>query len=102
EKINLSKHQTENVDAYKFYLKGRAFWSMPTPERLDSARANYSKAIQLDPNYALAYAGLADSYAIGRSPLDDVPIAKFYAAKALSLDSTLSEALTTMGFIQQV
>jgi len=99
EKINLSKHQTENVDAYKFYLKGRGYWNMT---RLDSARANYSKAIQLDPNYALAYAGLADTYAIGRSPLDDVPIAKFYAAKALSLDSTLSEALTTMGFIQQI
>jgi TolB-like protein/class 3 adenylate cyclase/Tfp pilus assembly protein PilF len=99
ERINLSKHQTENVDAYKFYLKGRAFWNTAD---LDSAKANYSRAIQLDPNYALGYAGLADCYDIGRSPLDNVPIAKFYAAKALSLDSTLSEALTTMGFIQQV
>ena len=104
EKINLSKHYTENIDAYKFYLRGRNFWYAQSPENFDSAENNYKKAIQLEPNYALAYAGLADCYAIsyrGMPQRERVPIAKIYVEKALSLDSTLSEAYTTMGFIQQ-
>ncbi len=104
EKISLSKHYTENVEAYKFYLKGRNFWNATGRENFDSAEANYNRAIQLEPKYALAYTGLADCYDVnfkGISQLDYVPIAKFYAEKALSLDSTLSEAYTTMGFIQQ-
>ena len=59
----------------------------------------------MEPNYALAYAGLADCYVVnfrGISALDYGPLAKFYIDKALSLDSTLSEALTTKGFIQQI
>ena len=104
EKKNLSKHYTENVTAYKFYLRGRNFWNAAGPENIDSAEANYNRAIQLEPDYALAYAGLADCHIFnfkGLSQLDEVPIAKIYAARALSLDSTLSEALSTIGFIQQ-
>jgi TolB-like protein len=105
EKKNLSKHYTENVEAYKFYVKGRAYWNAQGRDNFDSAEANYKKAIELEPNYALAYAGLADCYVVnfkGISALDYGPIAKFYIDKALSLDSTLSEALTTKGFIQQI
>ena len=104
EKKSLSKHYAENTEAYKFYLRGRNFWNASGPENFDSAEANYKRAIQLEPNYALAYAGLADCYDVnyrGRSQLERVPIAKIYVEKALSLDSNLSEALTTLGFIQQ-
>ncbi|HEY5405639.1 MAG TPA: tetratricopeptide repeat protein, partial [Ginsengibacter sp.] len=104
EKLDLSKHSTENVEAYKFYIKGKYFWNKLGQENIDSAEANYKKAIELEPEYALAYAGLADCYSInfkGISQLELVPIAKIYAQKALSIDSTLSEALTTLGFIQQ-
>jgi adenylate cyclase len=105
EEKGLSKRYTENVEAYKFYRKGRAFWNAEGKVNFDSAEANYKRAIQQDPDYALAYAGLADCYSLnylaGMLPLERVPIAKMYAAKALSLDSTLSEALTATGYIQQ-
>ena len=104
EEKGLSKRYTENVEAYKFYRKGRSFWNKLGRENIDSAEANYKRAIDLEPDYALAYAGLADCYSVnfkGLSQLEQVPIAKMYAEKALSLDSTLSEALTTLGFIQQ-
>ncbi len=104
EEKGLSKQYTENVEAYKYYRKGRAFWNANGRAGFDSAEANYKKAIALEPDYALAYAGLADCYAVnfkGLPPLDEVPIARAYLQKALSLDSTLSEALTTLGFIQQ-
>ncbi|HEX3384576.1 MAG TPA: tetratricopeptide repeat protein, partial [Mucilaginibacter sp.] len=104
EKKGLSKHYTENVEAYKFYLKGRYFWNKLGQENIDSAEANFKKSIAFAPDYALAYAGVADCYTINFknvSQLELVPIAKSYAEKALSLDSTLSEALTTLGFIQQ-
>ncbi len=104
EKKGLSKHYTENVEAYKFYRKGRWFWDKRTIESCDSAEANYQRAIQLDPDYALAYSGIADCYSIppfkGLPQLEAIPIARTYAMKALSIDSTLSEALTTIGFIQ--
>ena len=104
EKKGLSKHYTENVEAYKFYRKGRWFSDKRTIESYDSAEANYQRAIQLDPDYALAYSGIADCYSLppfkGLPELEAIPFAKTYAMKALSIDSTLSEALTTIGFIQ--
>ena len=103
EKDNISKHYTDNVDAYKFYLKGRSFWNLRGAANFDSAEANYNQAIRLDPNYALAYAGIADCYTYnfhGMSQLEAIPIARGYANKALELDSNLSEGLTSLGFIQ--
>ena len=103
QKKNLSTHYTENVEAYKFYRKGRWFWDKRTKESFDSAEIYYKKAIDLDPDYALAYSGLADIYIYptsGLSQLEAMPIAREYATKALLLDSNLSEALTTLGFIQ--
>jgi adenylate cyclase len=103
EKKNLSKHYTENVDAYKFYRKGRFFWDQRTKASFDSAKIYYQKAIALDPDYALAYSGLADLYIYpndGSSQSEAMPIAREYITKALLLDSTLSEALTTLGFVQ--
>jgi len=103
EKGSLSKVYTDNTEAYKLYLKGRFFWDKRTRESYDSAEMYFKKAIELDPGYALAYSGLADCYTLnqkGMTQVDAIPIAKEYVAKALSLDSTLSEAWTTVGFIQ--
>lgn len=103
EERDILIHSTENVEAYKFYRKGRYLWDKRTKESFDSAEVNYKHAIDLDPDYALAYSGLADLYIYtqnGLPPLKAIPIARDYAFKALSLDSTLSEALTTIGFIQ--
>jgi len=90
------------IDA-KYYPNGRFFWDQRTRESYDSAENYYKRAIELDPDYALAYSGLADCYSLpfkGLPQLEGIPIARTYAIKALSLDSTLGEALTTLGFIQ--
>jgi adenylate cyclase len=103
EKGTIGKHYTENVEAYKLYRRGRSFWDVRTPQSYDSAKIYYQKALELDPDYALAYSGLADCYVLpfnGLPQLEGMPIAKTYAMKALSLDSTLCEAVTTIGFIQ--
>jgi class 3 adenylate cyclase/TolB-like protein/cytochrome c-type biogenesis protein CcmH/NrfG len=103
EKKNLSKHNTENVEAYKLYRKGLYFWNKRTKESFDSAEVYYKKALDLDPEYALAYSGLADCYALNNKNLsaaEALPIAKAYLAKALALDSNLAEAWTTVGFIK--
>ena len=76
EKAGLSKHYTENVEAYKYYRIGRAFWDARSAQSFDSAEAYYKKALQLDPDYALAYAGLADCYTYnqrGIPQLESVP-----------------------------
>jgi TolB-like protein/class 3 adenylate cyclase/lipopolysaccharide biosynthesis regulator YciM len=103
DRKKLDKNYTENIEAYKLYRRGRLFWDQRSRESYDSAEANYKRAIDLDPDYALAYAGLADCYTFnqrGISQLDAVPIAETYANKALQLDSTLVEAQTTLAFIQ--
>ena len=104
EKNGISKQYTENVDAYKYYLKGRNFWNHRGMADFDSAEANFKAAIKLDPDYALAYAGLADCYTINQSgsmsQLEAIPIAREFADKALALDSNLSEGYTSLGFIQ--
>jgi adenylate cyclase len=105
EKNNISRQNTENVEAYKYYLKGRNFWNARGRANFDSAEANFKSAIRLDPNYALAYAGLADCYTFnfqGLSQLEAIPIARGYANQALMLDSNLSEGLTSLGFIEHV
>jgi adenylate cyclase len=103
EKSNINKRPTDNIEAYRDYRKGRFFWDQRTKESFDSAEAYYKKASELDPDYALAYSGLADLYIYpsnGMSQVTAIPIARDYANKAFSLDSTLSEPLTTLGFIQ--
>jgi adenylate cyclase len=102
---DIKKQYTDNADAYNYYIRGRYFWDSRTTESFDSAETNYKKAIAIDPDYGLAYAGLADLYTfnqIGLSQSEAIPIAKDYVNKALSLDSTLVAAITTLGFIQSV
>jgi len=103
EKKSISKNYTENVEAYKDYRRGRSFWDQRSKASYDSAEVYYKKAIDLDPDYALAYAGLADCYTFnqkGLSQPEAIPIAKDFANHALRIDSTLVEAKTTIAFIQ--
>ena len=103
DKASLASNYTVNPEAYRLYTRGRTFWNMRTVESYDSAEYYYKRAVDLDPNYALAYTGLADCYIYGlqgMSNMDEVQVAKAYLSKALALDSTLCEALTTKGFIE--
>ena len=101
EKTAISKKPTENTEAHQLYLKGRFFWNKRTANDLKKSIDYFEQASAADPNYALAYAGVADAYALlpgysGGSPRDCYPKAIAAAKKALELDDTLSEAHTTL------
>jgi TolB-like protein/DNA-binding winged helix-turn-helix (wHTH) protein len=98
------KRYTENVPAYQEYLKGRYYWNKRTAEGIKKSIEHYEAAIKLDPNYALAYAGLADSYVQGvwHVPFkaeEAVPKAKAAVLKALSLDNSFVEAHTALASV---
>lgn len=102
EQQRLTKHYTDNVEAYQLYLKGRYYWAKRTPEWVRKAIVSFEQAARLDPNYALAYAGLADSYALtasGLVPKERMPKAKAAAERALHIDESLAEAHTSLAFI---
>jgi TolB-like protein/Tfp pilus assembly protein PilF len=104
EAKGLTKRYTENNEAYQLYLKGRFYWNKRTPEGLKTAIEHFKAASERDPNFALAYVGLADSYIVGlyntRGKENEIiPLAKSYAAKALEIDPSLAEAHATMGLI---
>lgn len=101
EKQRLIKRYTENSDAYQAYLKGRYYWNQRTPPSLKKAIESFEQAIAFDPNYALAWAGIADSYSIigiysAVSPRIAMARAKSAALRALELDETLAEAHTAL------
>jgi TolB-like protein/Flp pilus assembly protein TadD len=104
EKHAIAAQPTENTEAHEFYLKGRYFWNKRTGPDLRKAIDYFKQAIDKDPKYALAYAGLADSYTLlsaygAGSPQESFPSAKTAAQKALELDDTLAEAHTSLGQI---
>jgi serine/threonine-protein kinase len=104
EKEKMLKRYTSNLEAYDLYLKGRYHWNRRTPESLKKAVANFEQVIQKDPEYALAYAGLADSYSmlqqVGVIPTKEAfPKAKTLAGKALEIDETLAEAHTSLAYV---
>ncbi len=99
EEKRLTAHATENAEAYQLYLKGRYYWNKRTPDGIQKAIESFQQAIEKDPSYALAYAGLADCYHVPANPLpprERMPLAKAAALKALQLDDTLVEAHTTL------
>jgi tetratricopeptide (TPR) repeat protein len=98
-----------NPEAYEAYLKGRYFWNKRTGDGLKKAIDYFETAIKADPNYAPAYSGLADAYALAGdweygilSPHDAFPKAKAAAKRALALDNDLSEAHTSLAFALDV
>lgn len=108
EKKHLTKRYTENTEAYQSYLMGLYFWNKRTKDGLTKAIDHFQQAIERDANYALAYAGLADSYHLivyygyqNSSQEEVYKKAQAAATKALELDETLAEAHTAMAMIQQ-
>ena len=104
EKTAMSKKPTANPEAYELYLKGRFFWNKRTGADLRKAIDYFNQAIAKDPNYAVAYSGLADSYLLlppygAAAPKDSIPQAKAAVKKALELDDTLAEAHASSGRI---
>jgi tetratricopeptide (TPR) repeat protein len=105
EKKLLTKRYTENTDAYGFYLKGRLFWNKRTHGGLKNAIEHFRRAIELDPNYAVAYAGLADCHNLqsiysGIPPKLAFAEGKAAAIKALELDDTLAEAHNSLACVK--
>lgn len=100
----LTKRYTDNVEAYQELLRGWYFWSQRTPSGLKKAIESYQRATEKDPNCALAYAGLAGSYAMGiwyipLEPKEAMTKAKAAATKAVELDPNLSEAHLAMSHV---
>jgi eukaryotic-like serine/threonine-protein kinase len=107
EKKKLAKRYTKNTKAYQLYLKGRYFVTTKrTKELIKKGIECFQEAINLDPNYALAYTGIAEAYGFlasstgGWSPHKAYPKAKAAALKALELDDTLGEAHCSLGFFR--
>ncbi len=103
EEKKLTRRPTENPEAYQLYLKGRFYWSKRSAGDIQKGIEFFQQAIDKDPTYALAYAGLADCYAVlpqysGLPALEIIPRAREAAVKALKIDSALADAHNTMAF----
>jgi len=101
----MRKHYTQNAKAYESYLQGRYFWNKRKTASFRKAIEYFEQALAVDSNYALAYAGLADSYIRlneSGAPMNEeaVPKAKAAIMKALAIDDSLGEAHATLGFIK--
>jgi eukaryotic-like serine/threonine-protein kinase len=101
EEKRLAKRFTQDTKAYQLYLKGRYYWVKRTPETLKKALEYFRQAVEEDPDYALAYAGLADCYIVLGwqgvvAPKEGLPKAKAAAMKSVALDDDLAEAHTAL------
>ena len=104
EKQRLTKRYTEDAEAYRLYLKGRYHWNKRSPEGLQKAVEYFRQALEKDPAYSLAYAGLADTYAYLSffnvvAPREAMPKAKNAAVKGLEIDKDLAEAHVSLGYV---
>lgn len=100
----LTKNYTADPEAYRLYLQGRFYWNKREEKSFRQAVEYFNQAVALDRNYALAYAGLADSYALLSSfgfmpPTQATPKAREFARQALSLDDSLAEPQATLGYM---
>lgn len=106
EKAGLLNRYRVNTEAYNLYLKGRYYWNQrPRSDAIKKGIQHFQKAIEKDPDFSLAYAGLADAYAAqgawensSEPPHNVMPMAKAAARKALELDDNLSEAHTSLAY----
>ncbi|HEX7517280.1 MAG TPA: tetratricopeptide repeat protein [Chthoniobacterales bacterium] len=104
EQHTIAARPTDNTEAYQLYLKGRFFWNKRTAGDFNTALSYFQQAVAADPNYAVAYAGMADCYLLlplfgGAAPADLYPKAKAMAQKALALDPNLAEAHASLGLL---
>ena len=105
EAEKLAKHYTTNTEAYQLYLKGRYFWNKRDEAGLRNGIKFFKEAEEKDPTYALAYSGLADSYALlsdigAVPPNDEMPNAKAAAQRAVDIDPSLAEGYTSRAFVK--
>ena len=105
ERQQLTKNYTENAEAYQLYLKGRFYWNKRTEDGYEKALDQFQQAINEDPNYALAYTGVADAYSFLssqgiRAPTEVFPLAKSAATRAVELDESLAEAHCSLGYVK--
>jgi serine/threonine-protein kinase len=105
EKNRIARRHTEDTEAYQLYLKGRFYWNKRTAEAFNTAIDYFQQAVEHDPNYALAYAGMADCYALfniyGIAPAKkSLPRSKTMALKALEIYPQLGEAHVTLGWVK--
>jgi serine/threonine protein kinase/Flp pilus assembly protein TadD len=104
EETKVTRTATADPEAYQAYLKGRYYWNRRTAENLKKAIEQFKSATDRDPNYALAFVGLADCYAVlseyaGTSTSETLPQSKAYAERALAIDGHLAEPHATLGSI---
>ncbi|MEK6285031.1 MAG: winged helix-turn-helix domain-containing protein [Acidobacteriota bacterium] len=104
-RLKLSVEEQKQLEAFSLYLKGRNYWNKRTEDGLLQGIEYFRKAIEVDQNYAPAYAGLADCYNMLvvygiNQPKEAFPKAKEAATRALSIDGTLAEARTSLAFIK--
>ena len=105
QKQQLTRHYTEDTEAYQSYIKGLYYWNKRSSADIKKAVGYYEDAILKDANFALAYAGLADSYATlgildDQRPQDSMPKARSAAMKAVQLDDGLAEAHAALGYVK--
>jgi TolB-like protein/Flp pilus assembly protein TadD len=103
----LTKRYTDDNEAYQAYLKGRYYWNRRTAENLEKAIEQFEAATNRDPNFALAWVGLADCYAVaheyaGTPTSETIPLAKTYAERALAIDDRLAEPHATLGSVHNM
>jgi len=103
----LTKSYTSSNEAYQLYLKGRYFWNKRDAENLRKAIEQFKAAADKDPNFALAYVGVADSYVLlpyytTATANDVTPPAKAYAQRALEIDESLGEAHAALGYVHRL
>ena len=103
----LTKQPTQNSEAYQSYLKGRYWWNKRDKEGFERAIEYFNKAIEQDPTYAQAYAGLADTYNLleyyqYRKSSEVIPMVRAAVQRALGIDDALAEAHTSLGWIKMV
>ncbi|MCM3874021.1 MAG: winged helix-turn-helix domain-containing protein [Pyrinomonadaceae bacterium] len=104
-RLRLNVEEKKQLEAYRFYLKGRNSWNKRTVSELEQGIQYFQQAIDTDPNYAPAYAGLADCYNMlvvygASQPKEGFPKAKEAAIKALEIDESLAEAHSSLAFIK--
>ena len=106
DEAKVTKTSTANPEAYQAYLKGRYYWNRRTAENLKKAIEQFKSATDRDPNYALAYVGLADCYVLlnqyAGTPLSEtLPQAKAYAERAIAIDDQLAEPHASLGQVNK-
>jgi len=108
EKSRMAQRPTENGEAYQLYLRGRFYWNKRTAEGVNKATGYFQQAIDRDPNYALAYAGLADCYFVTFfnnftiSQAESAAKSRAAATKALDLDPSFAETHVSMGQVLEI